>query len=55
MTRRDLGKVNAVLGGLRRMQPTSDEAAQVIANGGEYLNAHRGRTHYRRLRYGGYP
>ena len=50
-----MGKVSAVLGGLRRMQPTSDEAAQAIANGWEYLNAHRGRTHYRRFRRGGYP
>ena len=55
MTRLYVGKVSAVLGGLRRMQPTSDEAAQVIANGWEYLNAHRGRTHYRQLRRGGYP
>jgi hypothetical protein len=55
MTRLYMGKVSAVLGGLRRMQPTSDEAAQAIANGWEYLNAHRGRTHYRRFRRGGYP
>ena len=32
MTRLYLGKVSAVLGGLRRMQHTSDEAAQAIAN-----------------------
>jgi hypothetical protein len=55
MTRLYLGKVSTVLGGLRRMQPTSDEAAQTIANGWEYLNEHRGRTHYRHLRRGGYP
>ena len=55
MTRLYVGKVSVVLGGLRRMQPTSDEAAQVIANGWEYLNTHRGRTHYRQLRRGGYP
>jgi hypothetical protein len=55
MTRLYVGKVSAVLGGLRRMQPTSDEAAQVIANGWEYLDAHRGRTHYRQFRRGGYP
>jgi hypothetical protein len=55
MTRLYLGKVSTVLGGLRRMQPTSDEAAQVITNGWEYLNAHRGRTHYRQFRRGGYP
>jgi len=37
------------------MQPTSDEAAQAIANGWEYLNEHRGHTNYRQLRRGGYP
>jgi len=55
MTRLYLGNVSAVLGGLRRMQPASDEAAQAIANGWEYLHEHRGRTAYRRLRRGGYP
>ncbi len=55
MTRLYLGKVSAILGGLKRMQPASDEAAQAIANGWEYLNAHRGRTTYRQLRRGGYP
>jgi hypothetical protein len=55
MTRLYMGKVNTVLGGLKRMQPTSDEAAQVIANGWDYLNEHRGRTHYRHFRRGGYP
>jgi hypothetical protein len=55
LTRLYLGKVSTVLGGLRRMQPTSDEAAQMIANGWEYLNEHRGRTTYRQLRRGGYP
>ena len=55
MRRLYLGKVSTVLGGLRHMQPTSDEAAQTIANGWEYLNEHRGRTHYRHLRRGGYP
>ncbi len=55
MTRLYLGKVSAVLGGRRRMQPTSDEAAQVLANGWAYLDEHRGRTHYRQLRRGGYP
>ena len=33
MTRWYLGKVASVLGGLRRMQPVSDEAAKAIANG----------------------
>lgn len=55
MTRLYLGQVSAVLGGLRRMQPTSDEAARAIANGWEYLDAHRGRTNYRQFRCGGYP
>jgi Uncharacterised protein family (UPF0236) len=55
MTRLYLGHVSAVLGGLRRKQPTSDDAARAITNGWEYLNEHRGRTHYRRLRCGGYP
>jgi hypothetical protein len=55
MTRLYLGKVAAVLGGLRRMQATSEEAAQAIANCWDYLDAHRGRTHYRQLRQGGYP
>jgi hypothetical protein len=50
-----LGKVSAVLGGLKRMQPASDAAAQAIANGWESLNAHRGRTPYRQFRRGGYP
>lgn len=55
MPRLYMGKVNTVLGGLRRMQPTSDEAAHVIANGWDYLNEHRGRTHYRHFRRGGSP
>lgn len=50
-----LGKVGQVLGGLRRMQPTSDEALKAIDNCWVYLNSHRGRTHYRTLRRGGYP
>ena len=55
LTRLYLGKVAAVLGGLRRMQATSDEAAKAMANCWDYLDAHRGRTHYRKLRQGGYP
>ena len=55
LTRLYLGKVAAVLGGLRRMQATSDEAAKAIANCWSHLDAHRGRTHYRKLRQGGYP
>ena len=55
MTRLYLGKVGLVLGGLKRMQARSDEAAKAIANCWDYLNEHRGRTHYRQLRRGGYP
>jgi len=55
MTRLSLGKVGLVLGGLRRMQAQSDEAEKSIANCWDYLDAHRGRTHYRQLRRGGYP
>ena len=55
MTRLYMGQGSAVLGGLRRMQPTSHEAAQAMANGWEDLHVHRGRTHYRRGRRGGYP
>jgi hypothetical protein len=55
MTRLYLGKVGLVLGGLRRMQAQSDEAAKAIANCWDYLDEHRGRTHYRKLRRGGYP
>jgi hypothetical protein len=55
LTRLYLGHVAAVLGGLRRMHATSDEAAKALANCWEYLDAHRGRTHYRKLRQGGYP
>lgn len=50
-----LGKVHLVLGGLKRMQSQSDEAAKAIANCWESLDAHRGRTAYRTLRRGGSP
>ena len=50
-----LGKVGQVLGGLRRMQPTSDEALKAIDHCWVYLNDHRRRTHYRTFRRGGYP
>jgi hypothetical protein len=53
MPRLSLGKVGLVLGGLRRMQAQSDEAAKAMANCWDYLNEHRGRTHYRQLRRGG--
>jgi hypothetical protein len=55
LTRLYLGKVGLVLGGLKRMQAQSDEAAKAIANCWGYLDAHRGRTAYRKLRRGGYP
>ena len=55
MTRLYLGKVGLVLGGLRRMQAQSDEAAKAMANCWDSLDEHRGRTHYRHLRRGGYP
>jgi hypothetical protein len=47
--------VGVVLGGLKRRQAPSDEAAKAIANCWEYLGQHRGRTNYRQLRRGGYP
>jgi hypothetical protein len=55
MTRLYLGKVGLVLGGLKRMQAQSDEAAKAIANCWDYLDGHRGRTAYQKLRRGGYP
>jgi len=55
LTRLYLGKVGLVLRGLQRMQAQSDEAAKAIANCWDYLDEHRGRTHYRHLRRGGYP
>jgi hypothetical protein len=55
LTRLYLGKVGQVLGGLRRMQPTSAEALKAIDNCWIYLNEHRGRTTYRQFRQGGYP
>jgi hypothetical protein len=55
LTRLYLGKAGQVLGGLRRMPPTSDEARKAMDNCWVYLTAHRGRTTYRQLRRGGYP
>jgi hypothetical protein len=52
LTRLYLGKVGLVLGGLRRMQPTSEEARKAIDNCWVYLNDHRRRTHYRTFRHG---
>jgi hypothetical protein len=55
LTRLYLGQVGRVLGGLRRMQPSSEEARQAIDNCWIYLRGHRERTHYRTCRRGGYP
>jgi hypothetical protein len=55
LTRLYLGKVGWVLGGLRRMQPVSEEALTAIDNCWVYLHAHRDRTHYGKFRRGGYP
>jgi len=55
MTRLYLGKVGLVLGGLKRMQPQSEEATKAIANCWDYLDEHRDRTTYQQLRHGGYP
>lgn len=55
LTRLYLGQVGAVLGGLRRMQPTCDEAAKAIENCWSHLHEHRGHTHYGKFRRGGYP
>jgi hypothetical protein len=55
LTRLYMGKVGTILGGLRRMQPTSAEARKAIDNCWVYLHDHRGRTHYGTLRRGGYP
>lgn len=55
LTRLYMGKIGRVLGGLRRMQPSSDEALKAIDNCWIYLHEHRGRTTYRKFRRGGYP
>jgi len=47
--------MGTVLGGLRHMQPTSEEALQALDNCRVSLNGHRGRTDYSTLRRGGYP
>src|SRR5438477_618377 len=47
LTRLSLGKVGWVLGGLRRMPPTSAEARKASDHCWGYLNDHRSRTHYR--------
>jgi hypothetical protein len=45
LTRLYLGKVGQVLSGLRRMQPTSEEALKAIDNCWVYLTDYRSRTH----------
>ena len=50
-----MGKLGTVLGGLRRMRPTSEEALRAIDNCWVYLHDHQGRTHDGKLRRGGYP
>jgi len=55
MTRLYVGKWPAVLGGLGRMQATSEEAAKAMAHWRAYLAEHRGRPAYQKLRRGGYP
>jgi Uncharacterised protein family (UPF0236) len=55
LTRLYLGHVGAVLGGLRRMLPTSEEAAKAIDNCWVHLRKHRSRTHDGKFRRGGYP
>ena len=44
-----------MLGGLRRMQPTSADALKAMDNCWVSLNGHRSRTHYQTFRRGGYP
>ena len=55
LTRLYMGKVGWVLGGLRRMLPSSEDALKAIDNCWVYLNDHRGRTTYRKVRRRGYP
>ena len=55
MIRLYLGKIGHVLGGLGRMQATTAEAEKAIAHCRAYLDEHRGRTAYQKLRRGGYP
>ena len=50
-----MGKRGTVFGGLRRMQPTSEEARKAMDHCWISLHDPRGRTDYGRLRRGGYP
>ena len=55
LTRLYLGKVGQVLGGLRRMPATSEEALKAIDSCQVYLTDHRSRTHYQTFRRGAIP
>jgi hypothetical protein len=55
LTRLSLGKAGGVLGGLRHMQPVSEDARKAIDNCWVYLHDHRQRTAYGKFRRGGYP
>jgi hypothetical protein len=55
LTRLYWGKMGQMLGGLRRMQPTSDEARKAIDHCWMHLDTHRRRTTYGTFRRGGYP
>jgi len=55
LPRVSLGTGGQVLGGWRRMQPTSAEALRALDNCWVSLTDHRRRTPYQPLRRGGYP
>lgn len=55
LTRLSMGTLGTVLGGLRRMQPTSAEALKAMDNCWVSLNGHRGRTDDGTFRRGGSP
>ncbi len=50
-----MDQARIVLGGLRRMQPTSAEARQALDHCWVSLHDHRSRMAYGTLRRGGYP
>jgi uncharacterized protein UPF0236 len=55
MARLFLGEVNKVIGGLKRLQPSTLKAGTEIANLITYLRNHRHRIAYRSQRHSGYP
>jgi hypothetical protein len=55
MARLFLGEVNHVVGGLKRMQPSTVKAGAEINTLITYLQNHRHRIHYGTRRRGGYP